>query len=128
MAFKRCGKVRYVDSVLKENEEDTDSRKVYRGRESRQNCATVELAIDVAAVVAEKHCKRVSQQKHDRKMRPTRTAAARSREKSARVCHVVEEPCWCCAAAGRGSKTMRDQKASSSRAWSKVGRGHGAPR
>jgi hypothetical protein len=28
------------------NEEETDSPKVYRGRESRQNCATVELAIE----------------------------------------------------------------------------------
>jgi hypothetical protein len=34
MAFKRCRKVRYVDSVSKENEEETDSPKVYRGRES----------------------------------------------------------------------------------------------
>jgi hypothetical protein len=31
--FQRCGKVRYVDSVLEENEKDDNSLKLCRGRE-----------------------------------------------------------------------------------------------
>jgi hypothetical protein len=31
--FQRCGKVRYVDSVLEENEKDENSPKLCRGRE-----------------------------------------------------------------------------------------------
>jgi hypothetical protein len=34
--FQRCGKVRYVDSVLEENEKDDNSLKLYRDREKSQ--------------------------------------------------------------------------------------------
>jgi hypothetical protein len=92
MAFKRCGKVRYVDPVSKENEEDSElTHKVYHGREARQNYATVECAIDVAAVPAEKISNGVPRQQ-----------AIHAHEDT------VEKPCKCCSVIECSSKMTRN--------------------
>jgi hypothetical protein len=52
MAFKRCEKVRYVDSVSKENEEDSELMKTVSWQKIVTNWATAELATDAAAIAS----------------------------------------------------------------------------
>jgi hypothetical protein len=87
MAFKDAGRYAMWTQFWKKKEKDDTHRSCTAAEKSRQKCAAVELAIDVATVAAEKHCNRVSRQKHDRTKRPTCTAAGGQQRQSARVCH-----------------------------------------
>jgi hypothetical protein len=48
--FQRCEKVRYVDSVLEENEKDDNSPKLYRNNRTQQNAARRHARLGVAPV------------------------------------------------------------------------------